>query len=206
MKDIVLQKAAITGITFKRAKKSSSASIDVTGILTADIANVIGCRWLLFDKEQIPKAGYTAIQLDIEYVDLRMKFAAPAAARNSDKGLDMYVSKASHFEVYRSGGKKKAKRLMVSFRLDYSGPPFELIEFWLRGEMEGTCTLVPRQAELFDTATPAIAANGAVKGKNADGHKRTPLTQKQQERDALKQLELNAAAPKKTGKEAAYPD
>jgi hypothetical protein len=200
VKDIVLQRAAITSITHKRAKKSSVATIDVTGVLTADIANVIGCRWLLFDKEQVPKAGYTAIQLDVEYTDLRMKFAGPAAAK-IDKGLDFYVGKASKFEVYRTGGKKKAKRLMVSFKLDYSGPPFELIEFWLRGEMEGVCTLMPRQAELFD-GQPAAAANGAGKtAAHAPKPKgRTPLR-------TPKQIEMDAgAAAKKTGKEAVYPD
>jgi hypothetical protein len=187
MKEIVLQKAAITSITHKRAKKSSVSVIEITGSLTADIANVIGCRWLLFDREQVPKAGYTAIQLDVEYSDLRMKFAAPAAAK-IDKGLDMYVSKASKFEVYRTGGKKKAKRLMVSFKLDSPGSPFELIEFWLRGEMGGVCTLVPRQAELFDAKTPAIAANGAA--KDAPKPKgRTPLR-------TPKQIALEGAAEK----------
>lgn len=201
MKDIVLQKAAITSITHKRQKKSSLSIIEVAGILTAEVANVIGCRWLLFDKEQIPKAGYTAIQLDVEYTDLRMKFAGPAAAK-IDKGLDFYVSKASRFEVYRTGGKKKAKRLMVSFKLDYSGAPFELIEFWLRGEMEGVCTLMPRQAELFDASPAKAAANGRVRNAlHAPKPKgRTPPR-------TAKQIALDAeAAAEKTGKEAAYPD
>lgn len=191
MKDIVLQKAAITTITHKRAKKSSVSTIEVAGILTADIANVIGCRWLLFDKDSVPKAGYTAIELDVEYTDLRMKFEAPATAK-VDKGLDCYVSKASRFEVYRTGGKKKAKRLMVSFRLDYTGPPFELIEFWLRGEMEGVCTLMPRQAELFDAPT-AKNVNGPAKAKKPTAQSkpkgrmppRTP-----------RQIELDSAAEK----------
>lgn len=158
MKDIVLQKSTITEIAMKPSAGNRIVSkIKVVSIMTAEIAAVLGAKWLLFDKEQIAKAGYTAVELDFELVNVRMKFASAKL----DKNLDMYIEKAGQFKVYRKGAKAKPKRLMVSFRLHYSGSPFELLEYLLRvGGIEGTCTLMPRQGELpLESAAQNAASN-----------------------------------------------
>jgi hypothetical protein len=161
--DVIFPSAAIIGIEMKPANSGVGSRIKIAAAMTAEMANVIDARWLLFDKERTPKAGYTAIELDYELVNVRMMFEV----KGIDKSLDMYLERVNHFKVQRKGdGKKKSRRLMVSFVGHYVGSPFDLFEYLLKmGGAIGTCTLQPRQEELPLTE----AATGDLVEEYANG-------------------------------------
>lgn len=155
-KEITLEKARIVEVKHNLGKITPANTVPsvlrVVAGMTPAIAAAIGYRWLLFDKEKDVKNGYAEVTLDLELNNLRVKFEAPKI-----DGLDQYVDRASKFKVYTKGdGKKKGKRLMVSFLLHTFGSPFHLLEYLIKvGGVEGTCSLIPRQEELFGTGTAA---------------------------------------------------
>lgn len=153
MKQLIFERAHITAIEHKIANASVTSSIKVTAAFNSKVADALEARWVLFDKDSVPKTGYKAVDLDAEIPNIRVKFEVP---KLDNHHLELTSEKASCFKIFRSGDpKKRSSKLMVRFRIHHNGSPFELLEYMLRiaGEF-GCLTIIPMQKELFE-APPA---------------------------------------------------
>jgi hypothetical protein len=144
-------RASIGAVEHRIKKGAVSSRVKVVAIATAKIARAIGARWLL-DKDALVKQGFTSVELDYELKNVRVKHAIEKVA-----SLEVVADLVTKFKVFRKGDdKKKAARLMVSFVVHTTEPPFTLLEHLMKvGAGEGACTLVPLQAEMFDTPKEA---------------------------------------------------
>lgn len=150
---IDFDRASIAAVEHGFKKAVVTSRVKVVAIATAKVARAIGARWLL-DKDALVKQGFTSVELDYELNGVRLKHAIDKVA-----SLEVTADLVNKFKVFRKGDdNKKAKRLMVSFVAHTSDPPFPLLEHLLKvGSGEGTCTLTPLQAEMFDAPKEAKA-------------------------------------------------
>ncbi len=137
--------------------------IHAAATMTAQIADAMEARWVMFDKQAEAKAGYRKIETDYEIGAHKMRVAVP----RMDKVLELTCEKASHFVVMRSGdGKKKPRKLMVCFKVFYTGNAFALQE-WIQqiGGTKGTIGLSSLETEsLFDKPAALAEKRGRKKG------------------------------------------
>lgn len=166
MKEIVFEKALLGKIEFDPSKATittAPAVIRIVAVMTAATARALGLGSLLFNNESDVKSGFEEMALSVEMTNLRLKFNAPKIP----EGLDLYVDKANKFKAALKGdGKKKPKKLMVTFRVHTTTNAFQLLEYVFKvGGAAGVCRLQARQEELFDT-TPI---DTIVQEHEADG-------------------------------------
>jgi hypothetical protein len=157
---ITFEKAQITGVEHKIGNGAVISQIKVSASLTAKIANELGAHWILMDKEQTVKDGFKSVELDAELSNIRIRFEVPKLGHV----LELTSERAEQFKCLRKGdGKKKPKRLMVQFRIQHSGSPFELLEHMIRvGGTEGVLTIEELQRKMFgktDSDTPQTEKN-----------------------------------------------
>ena len=153
MNPVVFEKSRITAVEHKLGNGGVSSRIKVAAVFTAKVAQALNAKWVLFDKEQLVKDGFKSVELDAEVKNIGIRFEVPKLGG----ALDLTSESATNFKVLRMGdGKKKAKKLMVQFRIQHAGSPFELLEHMIRvGGAEGTLTLTPLQKEMFEEAQKA---------------------------------------------------
>lgn len=171
---LTFETARITGLHHKVEKPGITGKIEITGVFTAKIAEEMGARWVVFDKEQIIKGGFKSIELDYALQALRLKFTPKG---NLDKlVLDVPSQGAGHFKVMTLGdGKKKAKKLLVKFKVDHAGSQVPLIQYLEQiGGAEGKLELLPdlkqAQKQMFgDDVKPEAAAETARAAQEAAG-------------------------------------
>src|SRR6185312_3992826 len=117
MKEIVFEKALLGKIEFDPSKATittAPAVIKFAAVFTATTARALGLGSLLFMNDGDVKPGFEEMALSVEMTNLRLKFNAPKIP----EGLDLYVDKANKFKAALKGdGKKKPKKLMVTFRV-----------------------------------------------------------------------------------------
>lgn len=149
MKAVIFERARINAIEHKIANGNVSSRIKCSAQFTTKNATSMEARWVMFDRDELAKSGYKAIELDYEMKNLRLRFAVPEMKEHE---LDLTCELAAAFKVFRQGdGKKKPKKLMVQFKLETNGSPFELLEYMIKiGGAEGKLELEPLQKELFD--------------------------------------------------------
>ncbi len=146
MKPLVFAKARVRGVECVVANGNLTSRIKIVANFTADVATAMEARWVLFDKDQLPKSGYRVIELDFEFKNFRFTFGVEKLGH-----LELTSELADRFKVLRQGdGKKKPRKLMVQFRIHHAGSPFELIEWLMKiGGAEGKMELSALQQELF---------------------------------------------------------
>lgn len=163
---LTFETARITGLHHKVEKPGITGKIEIAGVFTAKIAEAMGARWVVFDKEQIIKGGFKTIELDYALQALRLRFTPKG---NLEKFvLDVPSQGAGHFKVMTLGdGKKKAKKLLVKFKVDHAGSQVPLIQYLEQiGGAEGKLELLPdlkqNQKQMFgDDVKPDAAAETA---------------------------------------------
>lgn len=154
---LTFERARISAVEHKIANGNVSSRIKVVAKFTAALAEAMEARWVFFDKEQIPKQGYKAIELDYELKNFRLRFHVP---KMDEDRLELTSELAQKFKVVRQGNRKKAKKelLVVQFQVMHAGSPFELLEYLLKlGGAEGVMELEPLQREMFDQQAQAAA-------------------------------------------------
>lgn len=168
MKPLVFERAWVSGVEHIIKNANVTSRIKVVGRFTPAVAKALEARWLLFDRENLPKAGYKVVELDYELKSLRAQFT-PGGGLEAHK-LDLTSELANHFKVIRQGDAKKGKKsaLLVQFRVHYTGSPYEMLDYLLKvGAAEGKLELTPLQQEMFDQ--PAEKPAKGRKGKKANG-------------------------------------
>ncbi len=126
-------------------------------MLTQAVARDLGAPWLLFEKGGVIRAGFDTVGLDANFTGATLTHDV-TVMKTSNK-LKLEGVEVGHFQAHRLGdGKKKPKRLMLTFLVAYSGNPFELLEHMLKiGKADGDVTIqAPEQQNLpeMGTSTP----------------------------------------------------
>lgn len=143
---ITMERSILTGYKGKIKGSTHSVAVEVCTVLTTKIAEYLDARWVLFDKDSMPKQ-FHKVELDNEFRGVRVRFAV--------KGLEAHElafdpDMITKFVVQRKGdGKKKAKILALKFNCQYRGNIHDLIDTFERlGSGEGTLTIEHLQATL----------------------------------------------------------
>ena len=121
-------------------------SLIYTALLTHQIARDLGAGWLVFEKGGAVRSGFDSVALDAEFND-----ATITHSRDKISTLTLSGVRVSKFTAHRLGdGKKKPKKLMLSFHVEHVGNPFELQEHMIKlGKGDGDLTIdAPEQLEL----------------------------------------------------------
>lgn len=182
MDEIILEKARIGNIVLKQGAKGFR--IQLVAIATSKVARSIDAGWLL-DKNSLLRHGFSLTKSDFVLVSARLKHAVDKLSQ-----IEVVSDKVHQFKVFRIGdGKKQSKRLMISLAADVVGPPFEVLEHWLKiGGGEGVCTLEPMQAELFDGAGNGKSAMPLAPAKKA-AKKTAPVKSRKMSRAVKREAE-----------------
>lgn len=139
---IVLEKAQIT-VNHQLTGQQLVNRISLVSTLTEAVAEELGAGWL-FDDANIARPGYKSLDLDTSFTNADFKHEIPKIGL-----LTLKAVTAKKFRCYRvEDGKRKSKRLMVAFVVEFGGKPFELIEHMIHvGRGEGVCTIHPGEAQ-----------------------------------------------------------
>jgi hypothetical protein len=123
-----------------------SVAVEMATELSTGVADAINARWVLFDKNSMPKQ-FHKVELETEMRNVRVKF--------SIKGLEQFdlvcePDMLTKFVVKRKGdGKKKAKVLLLTFHCHYKGNLHSLLDtFEQLGSGKGVLTIEKLQSEL----------------------------------------------------------
>lgn len=143
---ITMEKSSLNGYKGKIRGGAHSVAVEISTVMTAKIADTLDVKWVLFDKDSMPKQ-FHKVELETEFRTVRVKF--------SIKGLEQYdlvcePDMLTKFVVQRKGdGKKKAKVLALKFQCHYKGNIHELIDTFERlGTGEGVLTIEQLQSTL----------------------------------------------------------
>ncbi len=122
-------------------------------MLTQSVAKELGAGWLVFEKGGAVRGGFDIVELDATFPEATVIHEVGKMSRLKLQGVT-----ASHFRAYRLGdGKKKPKKLMLSFRVEHAGPPFELMDHMLKiGKGEGECTIEAPKQQTLPTLGPGF--------------------------------------------------
>lgn len=129
-----------------------------SGTLTTGIVKELGAS-IVIDKGGIIKSGFDSLKFSAGYRDATVKHFHKVS------NLEMNGCIVDNFLAHRIGGKKKPKKMLVSFRVTYGGPPFQLVEHMLKlGKGEGEMTVdAPEQQDLPLTADKQPAPKAKAK-------------------------------------------
>lgn len=163
MNAITFNKAWLKSIRHVIANASVTSQVECVAYFTAAVAKSLDARWLLFDKENAPKDGYSKVDLDfaIKNVDFRLDVEKVPSVLQL-----MQCEKVHKFTVRKTGATKKGKpsKLVVQFRADYTGAPLDLMEWLIKyGSAEGALVLTPREQQ------GELPINGAKANRKAAG-------------------------------------
>lgn len=159
---IVFAKAHIKGVEHKLSNANVTSKIKFIADFSSEVAKQLDARWLLFDREQFPKEGFKAVEMDTEIKSFRLRHVVKGM---ENKPLDLQSELANKFKVVKSGGKKKGKAVLrVQFVVEHSGNPFGLLEYLLAiGGGDGVLEITPTQTELFADDKKAAAKKAEPK-------------------------------------------
>lgn len=141
MKQIIFEKAHVKGVRFKIGNQAVVGFVEMVGKLTPQIADALGAKWSCYDKDGLPKSGFTKIELDAELIQCKVRLEVTGAANFV---LDLTSPTINKFAVVRVGGKKKAKStyLAMKFLCGVVGREQELIAFLkTAGMADGVLTI-----------------------------------------------------------------
>lgn len=145
-RDLIFPKAHVHVIkhTLKSAKVTSWLEMRAT--LTPELAGILGVKWMLFDKNYEQRVGYSGVDLDVLLIDFGFTL--------QPEGLGVLKFSSSQAKDFRVEKKKegKGKKLMVTFKVLYTGAVAELVGWWeINGEVDGPLTLRAKaeQGDLF---------------------------------------------------------
>ena len=159
MKTLTFEKGWIAGVEHVIKNAAVTSKIKLVAVFSRQVADALGVRWALFDKQTIPREGLKAIELDVEFENFRLTLDVPKLSQHK---LDLRAEKATKFKIVKIGSaKKKAKepRMLVRFQVHYAGNPFEMLEYLLKaGNAEGRLKLEPAQREMFEGEKPHPSA------------------------------------------------
>ena len=149
---ITMEKSTLSGYKGKIKGGAHSIAVEICTILSIKVAESIEARWILFDRDSMPKQ-FNKVELDTEFRNIRVRFTIP--------GLEQYElafepHMLTKFVVMRKGdGKKKKKVLALKFQAHYSGNIHDLIDTFERlGSGEGVLTIEQLQSTLAFTDPP----------------------------------------------------
>jgi hypothetical protein len=147
-----LTKAALSGGKFTPGMPAKF-SVEVLAMATTAVMNTIGARFLVADREGLIRPGWINIELETVVAKATVTHSIGSISQLQLK--DVAVSKV--FTRATKSTKKKAKRLLIGMRLEYSGNPIPLIEHWCKvGKGEGDMLIeVPTQTSLIDDGSKA---------------------------------------------------
>lgn len=168
---LTFETAKIIGLHHKVEKPGITGKIEIVGTFTARLAEAMDARWVVFDKEQIIKGGFKSIDLTYHLNALRLRFTPKGNLERFV--LDVVGQAASKFKVMTFGdGKKKAKRMLVRFKVDVAGSQVPLIQYLEQiGGAEGKLELLPDlkqdQKQMFGDDVKAAAETAKAAEKAA---------------------------------------
>jgi hypothetical protein len=164
IKPIVMEKASI-----RYAGDIVTHRVHVNTEMTAQLADALGARWLLFDKGQFVRGGFVETKLEKTYLNAWLTHEIDKISTVRLTGVEI-----KSLRVQRRGdGKKKPKTLTLLFDVIYKGNGFPLYEHIGRiTKALGTITIQPAQ----DPQGDLIAKNeeDQVASNMAEGQKKAP--------------------------------
>lgn len=175
MSNIVLETGKIIGNTQITGQQFTN-KLRVVSQLTPQVAELMGVRYTLFQKDGVIRFGAKAVELEVEYENAWFIHEIDKVARLELPGVSV-----GKFKAFRVGdGKKKPKKMMISFQVIHVGNPFPLTEHLMkvmRGV--GRATIKPteeQQTGMFSAEVvpdEKLAAEQAAKGwptPDGNGH------------------------------------
>lgn len=144
---IKLEKCVLEGIESKKRNGIITSKLKFFALFDRAAAKAIGAEYTIFGKDAEIRTTYLEMQLDFTMPELKLVYAVKGL---EDRPLDIRSHGAEKFVLKRKGdGKKKATKLIVSFRVVHVGHYLELTSWWeAQGGAEGTITLAPQQQDL----------------------------------------------------------
>lgn len=132
--------------------------IPFVALMTQAVAVDLDAKWLLFEKGATVRGGFNAVDLEQTFADATVVHTIKKLSTLTLKGV-----MAHKFRAYRMGdGKKKPRRVMLSFFVDFVANPFPTIEHLMKcGRGDGEVTInFPEQKILPGTGLVEPNENG----------------------------------------------
>jgi len=175
---LTFEKAHMVGVSGKISGKAGLVNkVEWAAVCTSAVAEKLDARWVVFDKDQTIKRGFTKIELEYELHAHTLRFVPEGNL--SEHVLNLTSESAGSFKLIRKGdGKKKAKKLLVTFKVTHGGSQIPLIEYLERiggapGKLEMTPAAVQAKLPLGGEQADGKAIADAVKtAKKAAGPQR----------------------------------
>jgi len=144
MGEIVFEKAGIFAIQQVTGKQLTS-KVHVVAELNEKSAEALGVRYSLFQRNGVIRFGPKAIELELQYDNAWFSHEIVKIGK-----LQLVGAVVSKFKAFRIGdGKKKPKRMMLRFVVQYTGAPFELLEHVIKcGRGAGAVTVKPTEEQM----------------------------------------------------------
>lgn len=141
------EKATLLSVEMKKQNGVLTNRLKFAALFDRNAAKAIGAEYTVFDSKQEIRTAYKGMELDYEMKEIKVYYVIP---KLEDQALDIRSHGADAFKLIRKGdGKKKASKLMVTFRVTHVGNAHEMVDWWINfGGQEGLLTLTPQQAEL----------------------------------------------------------
>lgn len=141
------EKATLLSVELKKQGGVFINRLKFSALFDRAAARAIGAEYTVFDSKQEVRTAFKGLELDYEMYDIVVYYCIPGM---EDNPLDIRSHGADSFKLTRKGdGKKRASKLMVTFRVIHVGNAHEMVDWWIQfGGQEGSLTLEPQQAAL----------------------------------------------------------
>jgi len=141
------EKATLLSVELRKQNGVFMNRLKFSALFDRAAAKAIGAEYTVFDSKQEVRTAFKDLSLDFEMHEVALYYCIP---KIEDKALDIRSHGADSFKLIRKGdGKKKASKLMVTFKVIHVGNAHEMVDWWIQfGGQEGTLTLTSQQAVL----------------------------------------------------------
>jgi hypothetical protein len=143
----------------EQADKPDFLTLRLKGVLTPEVADIIGCAWVY--RDGTPQDGFKEMTLDVVFVDFELKLSGESGELDT-----YYPEKAYQWRVYHKGETK----LGVQCKIDMNGNFEPIIDFFRKNRADGFSWFIKsRQGELFEGGTRVAMSDGTNQGNDPIG-------------------------------------